>query len=759
MSTFATQKRIGLTSPSGPEPNHLVPTSLLDEDGITLLNKIHGILSVKAPEVIQLLDQFLGRLPLIINEAVDRDKRLRSLVFYGVPEAGGDLSPSARQAHTEKVVTGILDSLNIETRPAEVYRMGRGVEGKPRLVKCVFYSRRISFDILSKAHRLRSTHEYRDVYIRKSMTIDERKKDRELRERARELEQERSQKGKQCSFVVKKLVYSRTSFFSCFLFNARSLKNKIHDLHCLIEILKPGIIFITETWLTSKIADSELCSVFPYSVVRKDRVGKTGGGVCALLHNFFLYDEVKFDCKVLSADVLCFDVFLPSSRNHRFLLIFLLIYRPPQSTLSQDEQLVTVISDLVSTSPHHVTILGDLNLNIDWCSHVALNSEAQKFLSAFESLSLEQLVTFPTRGNKILDIILADGNFISDISARAPFGSSDHDMISFNISECGFQNKLTRFIDFLHADKGKIRQALSDIDWLEVLNFYADADDAYNRFASVIHNIISRHVPIKYFEKCASSRYPKHIVNLFEQRERLFHSFNGPSMNPLFIEVSRKLDFHLKRFLAYKVRKMAQSNHMKKLYEFIKKVKSTSHVSHILVDSDGRKYSTDASKAEAIADYFASVFGKASSGIQSLPSVSNECFEMPIVSPHVVLKHLRSLKRSMSPTADGIPQVFYKEFSDYLAIPLAHILNICLLLGEVPSVWKNSFVTPLPKTYKYLTDPAENNGEDSERKALHWVSKLQLIPTEQHGFLPGASTCTQLIDCTHSWTEALNSGK
>ncbi|KAK6045095.1 hypothetical protein COOONC_17400, partial [Cooperia oncophora] len=440
--------------------------------------------------------------------------------------------------HRHTCVTGILDSLNIETRPAEVYRMGRGVEGKPRLVKCVFYSRRISFDILSKAHRLRSTHEYRDVYIRKSMTIDERKKDRELRERARELNRKEGER-----------VYV--------IYRGELVKTK--DI--------PNLAKRGSNAPSFKIADSELCSVFPYSVVRKDRVGKTGGGVCALLHNFFLYDEVKFDCKVLSADVLCFDVFLPSSRNHRFLLI----YRPPQSTLSQDEQLVTVISDLVSTSPHHVTILGDLNLNIDWCSHVALNSEAQKFLSAFESLSLEQLVTFPTRGNKILDIILADGNFISDISARAPFGSSDHDMISFNISECGFQNKLTRFIDFLHADKGKIRQALSDIDWLEVLNFYADADDAYNRFASVIHNIISRHVPIKYFEKCASSRYPKHIVNLFEQRERLFHSFKRPSMNPLFIEVSRKLDFHLKRFLAYKVRKMAQSNHMKKLYEFIKK--------------------------------------------------------------------------------------------------------------------------------------------------------------------------------------------
>ncbi|KAK6051153.1 hypothetical protein COOONC_11342 [Cooperia oncophora] len=181
MSTVATRNGNGLTSPSASESSHLVPTSLLDEDGIALLKKIHGILAVKAPEVIQLLDQFLGRLPFIINEAVDRNKKLRSLVLHGESEVRGDLSPSARQAHTEKVVAGMLDSPMLS--PAEVYRMGQSVGEN--------FGFRVSFDILSKAHRLHSTHEYKDIYIRKSMTIDERKKDRDLQDRAREQQERR----------------------------------------------------------------------------------------------------------------------------------------------------------------------------------------------------------------------------------------------------------------------------------------------------------------------------------------------------------------------------------------------------------------------------------------------------------------------------------------------------------------------------------------------------------------------------------------
>ena len=43
--------------------------------------------------------------------------------------------------------------------------------------------------------------------------------------------------------------------------------------------------------------------------------------------------------------------------------------------------------------------------------------------------------------------------------------------------------------------------------------------------------------------------------------------------------------------------------------------------------------------------------------------------------------------------------------------------------------------------------------------SLDWVFKINLIPSKQYGFLPGSSTCTQMIDCTNIWTRSLNEGR
>ncbi|KAK5977916.1 hypothetical protein GCK32_022729, partial [Trichostrongylus colubriformis] len=47
--------------PSAPLPSvtRLMSSSILDNDGLGLLKKIHDVLVVKAPEAIELLDQFL----------------------------------------------------------------------------------------------------------------------------------------------------------------------------------------------------------------------------------------------------------------------------------------------------------------------------------------------------------------------------------------------------------------------------------------------------------------------------------------------------------------------------------------------------------------------------------------------------------------------------------------------------------------------------------------------------------------------------
>ncbi|WKY13700.1 hypothetical protein Q1695_004492 [Nippostrongylus brasiliensis] len=171
-----------------PQPDPLTSSShILDGDCTRLLRQIQNILVDKAPEALPLLEQLVSKLPSLLASSVDTDKRLRSVVFYGVPEAKKSLPPSVWQAHTEKFISDVLDTLEVEARPVELFRMGVMQEGKPRLVKCVFASRRFQVETLSRSRRLRSCPLFQNIYVRRSMTRDERERERELRQRAREL--------------------------------------------------------------------------------------------------------------------------------------------------------------------------------------------------------------------------------------------------------------------------------------------------------------------------------------------------------------------------------------------------------------------------------------------------------------------------------------------------------------------------------------------------------------------------------------------
>jgi len=65
----------------------------------------------------------------------------------------------------------------------------------------------------------------------------------------------------------------------CFYTNARNLINKMDQLEAWVHDIKPDIIGVTESWLTSAVLDSEL-ALEGYDLFRKDRpVDRVGGGV------------------------------------------------------------------------------------------------------------------------------------------------------------------------------------------------------------------------------------------------------------------------------------------------------------------------------------------------------------------------------------------------------------------------------------------------------------------------------------------------
>ncbi|KAK6763045.1 hypothetical protein RB195_023662 [Necator americanus] len=123
-------------------------------------------------------------------DGVEAEKRGRSIVITGLAELGADRSLTERQRDLEEKVSNVLDAPEVDYLPEVACRLGKFNANKPRLVKDVLLSRSHWAKALSRAHLLRSTS-FSNIFVRKSMTAAERKRDYELRHEAR-LRNERS---------------------------------------------------------------------------------------------------------------------------------------------------------------------------------------------------------------------------------------------------------------------------------------------------------------------------------------------------------------------------------------------------------------------------------------------------------------------------------------------------------------------------------------------------------------------------------------
>ena len=79
----------------------------------------------------------------------------------------------------------------------------------------------------------------------------------------------------------------------CYLFNARSIVNKIAELHQLLYFYNYDVLLVTETWLHSDVNSGLLDPYSLYHVVRNDRVDSHHGGVAALVKRSLCVAEVN----------------------------------------------------------------------------------------------------------------------------------------------------------------------------------------------------------------------------------------------------------------------------------------------------------------------------------------------------------------------------------------------------------------------------------------------------------------------------------
>ena len=166
--------------------------------------------------------------------------------------------------------------------------------------------------------------------------------------------------------------------------NVRSLTKHLDDVNLLLQSHKLDVLCLSETWMTQTVSNSILM-FRGYTVARKDRTGRTGGGVAIIYRDNLTAELLSVDGTGSSLESLWMQL------TGRRQIVIGAIYRPP------GEPPLPAIDDLHDQLLHvmargkPVYMLGDTNFDVLRPAKPGVAA----YIQLLHNLSLSQLIDTP----------------------------------------------------------------------------------------------------------------------------------------------------------------------------------------------------------------------------------------------------------------------------------------------------------------------------------------------------------------------------
>ncbi len=580
---------------------------------------------------------------------------------------------------------------------------------------------------------------------------------------------------------------------SCFYTNADSLSNKLCELRESVaadETNIPRIIAITEVKPKNsryKQGHAEL-HIKNYELFSRNLNSDTGRGVVIYVHDSL--QAVELEDSPPGEEAVWLEI---SLANHNKLL-FGCCYRSPGSTDINNVHFNSLVQSMCMATHTHTVICGDFNYpEIDWGSRALVRecAKAAAFLEMVDSTYLHQHVTEPTRSRgltqaNVLDLVFSSEEaMVADMRYEAPLGKSDHCSLRFEIV-CFSEPQHDPAARYLYhkGDFARMRAEL-DIDWKEAFSECPDDPcQQYDIFCTHVLATQESHVPKFDPNKARRHKFPVNhkVRQAIRKKHRAWQRFmETKSANKLqdynrhrnkVRKLTRQAKLEFERGLASEAKR-----NPKKFWRYAKQhLKVKEGIPELTTEQrgpDGQplKATTPLEKADTLAAYFSSVFVTEPPG--ELPEPRAQVIHTPFQDEPVQAEDVRKLLKQLDPAKamgpDKIHPRILKELCDVLAAPLAMIYQTSLTSGIVPPSWREANVSAIhkkgskkePGNYRpvSLTSVVCKQLEKLIRtRILDHMMNNELLSDSQHGFLPGRSTTTQLLQVVDDWAATLDAG-
>ena len=314
------------------------------------------------------------------------------------------------------------------------------------------------------------------------------------------------------------------------------------------------------------------------------------------------------------------------------------VYRSPNSTDVNNDNLMSLINDANNTPFSNILILGDFNF-----PHTDRELEqtctggscvTSRFLETVKNNFLIQQVKVPTGGRcnqtpHILDLVFTrHEEEIQHLTSEAPLGLSDHSVLNFRMScDKNVTASTTTKYPYDKGDYNSIITEFSNIDWNSLFagdNLCDDAEKQWQLFKSKYLELVDKYIPKRTFSKTSQTpgdtrdKYCKDVKLAVKKKHRLWQRYmetkDGQKYNE-YVQARNRSKALIRQFQRESCRQIALSvkANPKKFWSFVNnKTKVKSEIPHLIVDSSPNRSpgltSTTQEKAEVLSSFLSSVF-------------------------------------------------------------------------------------------------------------------------------------------------------
>ena len=553
--------------------------------------------------------------------------------------------------------------------------------------------------------------------------------------------------------------------------NAEDLIYHFADVHEIFNSNLIPVIMISETWL-KPFHNSSIVHISGYNLIRHDRVGKGGGGVCMYIaENIRAKVMYKSELNLEKPEFLIVEIIV----NHTKILL-ITVYRAP--TISCLTEFENVLFDFVPNY-ENVIIGGDFNTNL-----LIASPRRKEFKSIIESCNLYIIQSGPTYQHSpaynptLLDLLIVNNKEkVINSGQISDHGISKHDLIflSYSVKVPKFTPKLITARNIKGINWVRFHNDAASVSWIN-LDDSIQVDDLLLELENKINNLFDKHAPYRTFRvtKKAIPWITDTIIKLMKIRDNLKRLFRKDNSSITFDNYKiyrnkvKQLGRNAKRKYFAKNLRLKQKPAI--LWKNVRNLGILGSVNNFTIEgvtaNDLNAFYTNNNFVcdESLVNH---TISDIMSNQPEFSSVDKFCFNF--VSVRDVRRAFYKIK-SKARGVDKLSIDLLIPVLRYVLPPFTLIINKCIISSKFPCSWKKAIVRPIPKTSS-PTSPADTRpisiisvlAKTAEHiideQIATYVQENNLLTNFQSGFRCNHSTATALVDIADNIRQTMDKRK